>query len=428
MNTMFEIWDLISYAVQLILAGTIVIIFSPRKKYWGLRYAVSAALFILVSLFMNHFSRNIMEVIGFVGYWSLYIAGVLFQIFMCTEYNMRQVLYYSIVALAVQHVAFDICEIFDAIFGRIQVIDIVVYILIYGIFAFVIKRIFAKMEAKSFKQTDLVPIITIMMIVLFVSVMYKGNTFYDVEFSWNYVYYRIVDALCCVYILWTQGTRRLSEYYASELEGINKAFMIQKEQFKIKQETIDSINRKCHDLKHQIEAIHHMEKDSDKEAFYKELKKDIMIYDVAIDTGNEALNVLMMDKGLYCCEHDIQLSCMADAGSLSFMKLEDVYAIFGNALDNAITAVEKISDKEKRVINLKVLNQNNMFMLQLQNYYNDVLSFEDGMPLTTKTDKTQHGFGVKSIRYLAEKYGGTMTVNAKDGIFTLQILLPIMER
>jgi len=110
------------------------------------------------------------------------------------------------------------------------------------------------------------------------------------------------------------------------------------------------------------------------------------------------------------------------------MKLEDVYAIFGNALDNAITAVEKISDKEKRVINLKVLNQNNMFMLQLQNYYNGVLSFEDGMPLTTKTDKTQHGFGVKSIRYLAEKYGGTMTVNAKDGIFTLQILLPIMEQ
>ena len=168
-----------------------------------------------------------------------------------------------------------------------------------------------------------------------------------------------------------------------------------------------------------------MEKESDREAYYRELKKDIMIYDTAIDTGNEALNVLMMDKGLYCCEHNIQLSCMADAGSLSFMKLEDVYAIFGNALDNAITAVEKISDPEKRVINLKVLNQNNFFMVQLQNYYDGSLYFENGLPITTKKDKLNHGFGVKSIRFLAEKYGGTMTVSARDGIFTLQILLPI---
>lgn len=281
------------------------------------------------------------------------------------------------------------------------------------------------MEPKNLGQTDLVPIITIVMIVLFVSVMYKGNSFDEFEFSWNYVYYRIVDALCCIYILWTQGIRRLSEYYASELDGINKAFLIQKEQYRIRQETIDSINRKCHDLKHQIEAIHHMDKETDREAYYKELKKDIMIYDMAIDTGNEALNILMMDKGRYCLDHDIQLTCMADAGSLSFMKLEDVYAIFGNALDNAITAVEKLEDKEKRVINLKVLNQNNMFMVQLQNYYDGIVSFEDGMPVTTKLDKENHGFGVKSIRYLAEKYGGTTTVNAKDGIFTLQILLPV---
>ncbi|MCR5101509.1 MAG: ATP-binding protein [Butyrivibrio sp.] len=366
-----------------------------------------------------------MRVVGYVGYWTLFIVGVIVLINLCTKYNYKQVLYYSIISLAVQHVAFDICEISDSIFGRIQFVDVIIYILIYGVFAFVLRKFFSRMEPKNLGQTDLVPIITIVMIVLFVSVMYKGNSFDEFEFSWNYVYYRIVDALCCIYILWTQGIRRLSEYYASELDGINKAFLIQKEQYRIRQETIDSINRKCHDLKHQIEAIHHMDKETDREAYYKELKKDIMIYDMAIDTGNEALNILMMDKGRYCLDHDIQLTCMADAGSLSFMKLEDVYAIFGNALDNAITAVEKLEDKEKRVINLKVLNQNNMFMVQLQNYYDGIVSFEDGMPVTTKLDKENHGFGVKSIRYLAEKYGGTTTVNAKDGIFTLQILLPV---
>ncbi len=425
MNTLYDIWYQISYAVQLILAGSIVIIFSPKKEYWIARYAVSVSLFTGMSFFLNYYEDKIMRVVGYVGYWTLFIVGVIVLINLCTKYNYKQVLYYSIISLAVQHVAFDICEISDSIFGRIQFVDVIIYILIYGVFAFVLRKFFSRMEPKNLGQTDLVPIITIVMIVLFVSVMYKGNSFDEFEFSWNYVYYRIVDALCCIYILWTQGIRRLSEYYASELDGINKAFLIQKEQYRIRQETIDSINRKCHDLKHQIEAIHHMDKETDREAYYKELKKDIMIYDMAIDTGNEALNILMMDKGRYCLDHDIQLTCMADAGSLSFMKLEDVYAIFGNALDNAITAVEKLEDKEKRVINLKVLNQNNMFMVQLQNYYDGIVSFEDGMPVTTKLDKENHGFGVKSIRYLAEKYGGTTTVNAKDGIFTLQILLPV---
>lgn len=32
---------------------------------------------------------------------------------------------------------------------------------------------------------------------------------------------------------------------------------------------------------------------------------------------------------------------------------------------------------------------------------------------------------MKSIRHIAEKYGGTITVDAKDEIFTLQVLIPL---
>ena len=425
MNTLLMIWEYISYAVQLLIAGSVIVAFSPKKEHFYIRYILSVGIFAGISVFLNYFGDSIMKAVGYVGYWTLFVGGLILLIGLCVSFDYKQVLYYSVIAMAVQHVAFDICEIADSAFGRIAIIDVLIYLIIYGLFAYVIRNIFGKMGSKNVSHTDLIPMMTIMLIVLCVSVFYEGNTFSGAGFSWNYIFYRIVDALCCAYILWTQGIRRQSEYYAGELAGINQAFRIQKEQYRMRQETIDSINRKCHDLKHQLEAMHHMEKESDREAYYRELKKDIMIYDNAIDTGNEALNVLMMDKGLYCCEHNIQLSCMADAGSLSFMKLEDVYAIFGNALDNAITAVEKISDPEKRVINLKVLNQNNFFMVQLQNYYDGSLYFENGLPITTKKDKLNHGFGVKSIRFLAEKYGGTMTVSARDGIFTLQILLPI---
>ena len=61
-------------------------------------------------------------------------------------------------------------------------------------------------------------------------------------------------------------------------------------------------------------------------------------------------------------------------------------------------------------------------MIQVQNYYDAKLKFEEGLPLTRR-DKGSHGFGMKSIRYIAEKYNGTITVNAQNGIFVLQILI-----
>ncbi len=47
------------------------------------------------------------------------------------------------------------------------------------------------------------------------------------------------------------------------------------------------------------------------------------------------------------------------------------------------------------------------------------------LPQSHKEDSANHGFGMKSIRFLAEKYGGTMEFSTADGLFTLQILLPV---
>ena len=97
------------------------------------------------------------------------------------------------------------------------------------------------------------------------------------------------------------------------------------------------------------------------------------------------------------------------------MKVEDIYAIFGNALDNAIRAVMELEDAMKRVISVKIVIQNSILMIQIQNYYSGKLRFEKGLPLTT----------MKSIQYTAEKYNGTITVNAENDIFMLQILIPV---
>ena len=53
------------------------------------------------------------------------------------------------------------------------------------------------------------------------------------------------------------------------------------------------------------------------------------------------------------------------------------------------------------------------------------MEFEEGLPRTTKDVSNYHGFGIKSIKYIVEKYAGTVSVSVEQGIFDLKILFPI---
>ena len=48
--------------------------------------------------------------------------------------------------------------------------------------------------------------------------------------------------------------------------------------------------------------------------------------------------------------------------------------------------------------------------------------FVNGLPVTTKEDKTVHGIGVRSMRRLAEKYGGMLEFSQRDGFFAIEAL------
>ena len=131
---------------------------------------------------------------------------------------------------------------------------------------------------------------------------------------------------------------------------------------------------------------------------------------------------MLSEKSLFCEKNGITLSCMIDGSKLDFMELGDLYCLFGNLLDNALEAVKKIEERERRVIDLVVKMKDNMLLIQEENYFNGELRFEDGLPITTKGDTDYHGFGVRSLRMIVKKYGGEMTTYVSDDVFHLNIL------
>ena len=110
------------------------------------------------------------------------------------------------------------------------------------------------------------------------------------------------------------------------------------------------------------------------------------------------------------------------------MKSADVYSLFGNALDNAIEAVMKLQDKSKRVIGLKVYSVGGLVTVNIKNFYQGKIDLNaEGLPATTKSDKAYHGYGMKSIHMIVEKYDGNLSVQTKDEVFNLNILFSMQK-
>lgn len=120
----------------------------------------------------------------------------------------------------------------------------------------------------------------------------------------------------------------------------------------------------------------------------------------------------------------INLCIIADGSATAFIGEADIGALFGNILDNAIEAVENM-ELSDRMISLNVSQKKGFLYIHEDNRCDDRLTFADGIPQTLKSDTDIHGFGTKSIKLIAEKYGGKALMACSDGVFSLDIVIPI---
>lgn len=194
--------------------------------------------------------------------------------------------------------------------------------------------------------------------------------------------------------------------------------------YALTREIVEHINRSCHDLKHSLNALKTVSEE-ERQSYIEAAERNVERYRQLVHTDNEVLNTVLAEKSLYCDSKKIRLSTAVDSLKLPQLEIPDLCALLGNAIDNAIECVDRFEDPDRRIVSLTIRKQNAFACIQTNNYCDGAPELENGLPRTTKADKASHGFGLKSIRYLAEKYGGRMCVSVQDHIFILQIMLPL---
>lgn len=191
-------------------------------------------------------------------------------------------------------------------------------------------------------------------------------------------------------------------------------------QFESVKANMDVINMKCHDLKHILDRI----EDTLTGEEAASLREAIQFYDANIKTGNEVLDVVLCEKAMTCQKSGISFSCMADGEKLDFLTPVQTYTLFGNIIDNAVEAVKPLP-LEERVISLSCWEEKDSLVVEESNYFSGRLELDHGLPATSKGDSSRHGFGTKSIQYIAAQYGGTMDIKVVDNMFFLTVRFPL---
>lgn len=154
--------------------------------------------------------------------------------------------------------------------------------------------------------------------------------------------------------------------------------------------------------------------------YIKQTYSDIENMKVIQYSQNEPLNLILSSYAAKAKEHDINIKLHITAYNFSKFNITDLCSLLSNALENAIIASDKVDNKDLRYIDLSLFESKSHLCLNLYNGYLTGPIFEDGIPVSHMEN---HGFGVKSIIRIVEKYKGLYKFSAHEGVFRLQIII-----
>ena len=219
----------------------------------------------------------------------------------------------------------------------------------------------------------------------------------------------------------------------SQRESERLRLTAQREEFKLQyaqnvKKQYDEISQVRHDMKqtHSVVMSLLMEAKTDEAIGYmQKAAKRISEFDVIIDVGNDFVNAILNAKLSEAKRNGIMVLCSADKNASGIDEV-DLCSLLGNLLDNAIEACAKCFDRQ-RVIEIKIRMHEDKYLLEVENTAAENALENNKQLATTKDDVSMHGYGIKSIKSIAEKYNGMVSFSQDGDRFRSMVVLSINE-
>ena len=421
------------YAIAYALSVFVITCTNERKiGRWKLA-AVSCAQFALLLFFMTVTDGVRQEL--FVPSMLLIVLLLLGYIYICNDFSLREAGFYFVKAFINGEFAASLCWQIYYYLRYVRGMQgellkwvelILVYAVIFTMLALMELNLKKDLEELHITRRELLVVIIIAASVFAMSNLsyLDQNGLFSGTFVMDIFIIRTLVDLSGIAVLYAYHVQVKEIQIRFEKETLHNIMEMQYKNYQLSKENIDMVNRKYHDLKHQINLLKTQAYVGKSTSYLEKMEREIRVYETQNKTGNQILDAVLTNKAMICQNKEIELKFIVDGGALSFMEDMDVSALFGNMLDNAIESAEKQREKQKRLIWLYVTKEKQFVRIRTENYCDEKIQFKNGMPVTTKKDRRLHGYGMKSIKSTVEKYHGSVVAAQENNWFELKILLP----
>ena len=152
---------------------------------------------------------------------------------------------------------------------------------------------------------------------------------------------------------------------------------------------------------------------------YQEQIQDIRLAEEIIYSANPVVNAILKVKSVKAKEKEIPMQVTTLLPQRVSVDIGDMGVLYGNLLDNAIEAAMAV-EQEKRYVHVESKFQEGRLLLSIKN---SKPSGTSSCQQTSKKDKIKHGRGIRSVRKVAEKYGGELILKDQGEHFEAVLLL-----
>lgn len=449
----YLIFEELRFIIEVFLAELLFFIPAPIKRRNHFWYRVSFSLFFLCGLsmlyvFIGPFSNFLASLTNnellsnFLHdkTYNCWYLSLLFISFVCLRFlfetSWKTIVSRSVIAWCIQHIEYVLINecIGIGLWNDTRGEHLVIYIILsvascaalYYLFYRLLKRyITAKGIDDYHTKTETLMNIIILIVLVSFTFFCQSVFYWNHDGKYNYKG-AIFDILICLIFILSQLRAYRIKYVEIQKHNEELIFSERLKQYEQSKNNIAIINQKIHDFKQQVYALKKMDKENQDNAL-KDITERIKVFDSSYQTGNDAFDIILTEKKLFAEKENIKLTVIANGKLLNFMEQMDIYILFGNLLDNAIEACERLKNDEEKVISLTIKENAGFIYIEENNYFLGELIKENDKVMTIKKDKEYHGFGLKSIKDIVTRYEGVVTFNDENHIFNLRILIPIKK-
>ena len=227
----------------------------------------------------------------------------------------------------------------------------------------------------------------------------------------------LISVLLTILILKNKYDKRLSDFQDSVLKK-------QRDEVQNIYQTMRAWRHDYHNHMQSIKALLEMQKMKELSDYLDNLEKDLDSIDIAIRTGNVGLDAILSSKVSIARKKNIEVNCTAKVPA--DLKISDVHlcAIVGNLMDNAIEACEKITaGAAQKFIRVYIGLFKSQLYISVTNSTKESKRRRVSELVTSKLG--EHGFGLRRIDKIAEKYDGYVNRKNEPGVFATEVMLPL---